>query len=102
MKYLNGNTVDYDFVADHINDRFSPVYFEGLQCIVLKKMCLNNAIIKDSSIIHEPSNYHLKEQVKKLNISIRMFKKVEDYNPDTTFNTMNYNKDVTNKRVYHA
>ena len=40
MKYLNGNEVDYDFVADHIGDRFSPVYFEGLRFIVLRKMCL--------------------------------------------------------------
>ena len=30
-----------------------------------------------------------------------MFKRVEDWNPDTTFSTMNYDSDV-NKRVYHA
>ena len=61
-----------------------------------------NAIIKDSSMIHGPSNYHLKGASTKLNISIRMFKRVEDWNPDTTFSTMNYDSDVTNKRVYHA
>ena len=53
-------------------------------------------------MIHGPSNYHLKGASKKLNISIRMFKRVEDWNPDTTFSTMNYDSDVTNKRVYHA
>ena len=68
----------------------------------IEKNVPGNAIIKDSSIIHGPSNYHLKGASKKLNISIRMFKRVEDWNPDTTFSTMNYNKDVTNKRVYHA
>ena len=102
MKYLNGNQVDYDFVADHIGDRFSPLYFEGFTVHSIEKNVPGNAIIKDSSIIHGPSNYHLKGASKKLNISIRMFKRVEDWNPDTTFSTMSYDSDVTNKRVYHA
>ena len=38
MKYLNGNQVDYDFVADHIGDRFSYVYFEGFTVHSIEKM----------------------------------------------------------------
>lgn len=100
IKYLNGNEIDYDFVENHIGDRFSPTYFEGMTVHSIEKNIPGNAIIKDTALIHGPSNYHLKGASKKLNISIRMFKKVEDWNPDTTFSTRSFEQSK-NKRVYH-
>ena len=98
--YLNGNEIDYDFVENHIGDRFSPTYFEGMTVKSLEKNIPGNAIIKDSSIIHGPSNYHLKGSGKKLNISIRLFKEVEDWNPDTTFSVRSF-EESRNKRTYY-
>ena len=66
----------------------------------LEKNIPGNAIIKDSSIIHGPSNYHLKGSGKKLNISIRLFKEVEDWNPDTTFSVRSF-EESRNKRTYY-
>jgi len=100
IKYLNGNEIDYDFVENHIGDRFSSTYFEGMTVHSIEKNIPGNAIIKDTALIHGPSNYHLKGASKKLNISIRMFKKVEDWNPDTTFSTRSFEQSK-NKRVYH-
>ena len=100
IKYLNGNKIDYDFVENHIGDRFSPTYFEGMTVHSIEKNIPGNAIIKDTALIHGPSNYHLKGASKKLNISIRMFKKIEDWNPDTTFSTRGFEQSK-NKRVYH-
>jgi len=100
IKYLNGNEIDYDFVENHIGDRFSPTYFEGMTVHSIEKNIPGNAIIKDTALIHGPSNYHLKGASKKLNISIRMFKKVEDWNPNTTFSTRSFEQSK-NKRVYH-
>jgi len=100
IKYLNGNEIDYDFVENHIGDRFSPTYFEGMTVHSIEKNIPGNAIIKDTALIHGPSNYHLKGASKKLNISIRMFKKVDDWNPDTTFSIRSFEQSK-NKRVYH-
>ena len=100
IKYLNGNEIDYDFVENHIGDRFSPTYFEGMTVHSIEKNIPGNAIIKDTALIHGPSNYHLKGASKKLNISIRMFKKVDDWNPNTTFSTRSFEQSK-NKRVYH-
>jgi len=100
IKYLNGNEIDYDFVENHIGDRFSPTYFEGMTVHSIEKNIPGNAIIKDTALIHGPSNYHLKGASKKLNISIRMFKKVDNWNPNTTFSTRSFEQSK-NKRVYH-
>ena len=100
IKYLNGNEIDYDFVENHIGDRFSPTYFEGMTVHSIEKNIPGNAIIKDTALIHGPSNYHLKGASKKLNISIRMFKKIDDWNPDTTFSIRSFEQSK-NKRVYH-
>lgn len=100
IKYLNGNEIDYDFVENHIGDRFSPTYFEGMTVHSIEKNIPGNAIIKDTALIHGPSNYHLKGVSKKLNISIRMFKKIDDWNPDTTFSIRSFEQSK-NKRVYH-
>ena len=100
IKYLNGNEIDYDFVENHIGDRFSSTYFEGMTVHSIEKNIPGNAIIKDTALIHGPSNYHLKGASKKLNISIRMFKKIDDWNPDTTFSIRSFEQSK-NKRVYH-
>jgi len=100
VKYLNGNEIDWDFIENHIGDRFSPTYFEGMTVKSIEKNVPGNAIVKDTAIIHGPSNYHLKGAKKKLNISIRLFKKVEDWNPNTIFSVKGF-EDSKNKRNYY-
>ena len=100
VKYLNGTEIDHDFVENHIGDRFPSTYFEGMTVHSIEKNIPGNAIIKDSSIIHGPSNYHLKGSGKKLNISLRLFKEVEDWNPDTTFSVRSF-EESRNKRTYY-
>jgi hypothetical protein len=96
---LNGNQIDYDFIENHIGDRFSPSYFEGLTVETVEKNIPGNAIIKDSSVIHGPCNYNLVGSTKKINISIRMFKEVQNWKPDTIFSNINF--EACNKRTYY-
>jgi|TARA_B110000211_G_scaffold149332_1_gene169966 hypothetical protein len=100
VKYLNGTEIDHDFIENHIGDAVLTSHFEGMTVKSLEKNIPGNAIIKDSSIIHGPSNYHLKGSGKKLNISIRLFKEVEDWNPDTTFSVRSF-EESRNKRTYY-
>ena len=100
VKYLNGTAIDHDFIEDHIGDRFIKSYFEGLTLKSVEMNVPGNAIIKDSSVVHGPSNYNLKGATRKLNISIRMFKAVEEWRPNTVFSDINF--EACNKRTYYA
>ena len=96
---LNGIEIDHDFIEDHIGDRFAHSYFEGLTVNSVEKNIPGSAIIKDSSVVHGPSNYNLKGATRKLNISIRMFKEVPDWDPNTVFSEINF--EACNKRTYY-
>ena len=100
VKYLNGTAIDHDFIEDHIGDRFIKSYFEGLTLKSVEMNVPGNAIIKDSSVVHGPSNYNLKGATRKLNISITMFKAVEEWRPNTVFSDINF--EACNKRTYYA
>jgi hypothetical protein len=65
----------------------------------VEKNIPGSAIIKDSSVVHGPSNYNLKGATRKLNISIRMFKEVPDWDPNTLFSEINF--EACNKRTYY-
>lgn len=97
---LNGNEIDHDFIEQHIGNRFAKTYFEGLTLRSLEQNVPGHAIIKDSSVIHGPSNYKLKGATRKLNISIRMFKEVQEWEPNTVFSKINF--EACNKRTYYA
>jgi len=99
IKYLNGNEIDHDFLEKHIGPRFLKSYFEGLTVESTQENIPGNAIIKDSSVIHRPSNYNLHGASKKLNISIRMFKEVKDWKPNTVFSDINF--EACNARTYY-
>ena len=99
IKYLNGNEIDHDFLEKHIGPRFLKSYFEGLTVESTQENIPGNAIIKDSSVIHGPSNYNLHGASKKLNISIRMFKEVKDWRPNTVFSNINF--EACNARTYY-
>lgn len=100
VKYLNGNELDDELLEKHIGSRFLKSYFEGLTLQSAEINVPGNAIIKDSSVIHGPSNYNLQGASRKINISIRMFKHVEGWSPDTTFSDINF--EACNKRTYYA
>lgn len=100
VKYLNGSVIDYDFIENHIGSRFPQSYFEGFTVNSIEKNIPGNAIIKDSSVIHGPSNYNLKKSIGKLNISLRIFKKIEKWQPNTVFSLINF--ESCNKRTYYA
>ena len=97
---LNGDKVDDDFIETHIGDRFLKSYFEGLTVETVEKNVPGDAIIKDSSVIHGPCNYNLVGSTRKLNISIRMFKEVSEWEPITVFSERNV--EACNKRTYYA
>ena len=78
---------------------FLKSYFEGLTVESTQENIPGNAIIKDSSVIHGPSNYNLHGASKKLNISIRMFKEVKDWKPNTVFSDINF--EACNARTYY-
>ena len=96
---LNGTEIDHDFLEKHIGPRFLKSYFEGLTLNSVEKNIPGSAIIKDSSVVHGPSNYNLKGATRKLNISIRMFKEVPDWDPNTLFSEINF--EACNKRTYY-
>jgi len=96
---VNGNEIDHDFIEQHIGNRFLKSYFEGLTVNSIDKNVPGSAIIKDSSVVHGPSNYNLKGATRKLNISIRMFKEVPDWKPNTLFSKINF--EACNKRTYY-
>ena len=96
---LNGTEIDHDFLEKHIGPRFLKSYFEGLTVNSVEKNIPGSAIIKDSSVVHGPSNYNLKGATRKLNISIRMFKEVPDWDPNTLFSEINF--EACNKRTYY-
>ena len=96
---LNGTEIDHDFLEKHIGPRFLKSYFEGLTLNSVEKNIPGSAIIKDSAVVHGPSNYNLKGATRKLNISIRMFKEVPDWDPNTLFSEINF--EACNKRTYY-
>jgi hypothetical protein len=97
---LNGTEIDNEFIETHIGDRFLKSYFEGLTVETVEQNVPGNAIIKDSSVIHGPCNYNLVGSARKLNISIRMFKQVDTWAPNTVFSDVNF--EACNKRTYYA
>jgi hypothetical protein len=97
---LNGEEIDNEFIEQHIGDRFLKSYFEGMTVETVEKNVPGNAIIKDSSVIHGPCNYNLVGSSRKLNISIRMFKEVKSWQPNTVFSDINF--EACNKRTYYA
>lgn len=97
---LNGDKIDMQFIKEHIGDRFEKSYFEGLTINNIQENVPGNAIIQDSSVIHGPCNYNLQGSSRKLNISIRMFKEVPEWSPNTVFSDINF--EACTKRTYYA
>lgn len=101
VKYLNGNEIDYNFIEKHVGSRFKPEWFEGMTLESEFQNIPGNIIVKDSSVIHGPSNYRLTGAKKKLNISLRLFKHVDSWHPDTTFSYIHHGE-CTQRAYYNV
>lgn len=100
IKYLNDDIIDYNFFDKHYGNYDHIDWFQGMTLESEFQNIPGNIIIKDSSIIHGPSNYQLAGAHKKLNISLRLFKYVESWHPDTTYSYIHHGE--CTQRAYYA
>lgn len=80
------NPMVVDFYENYLkNEDFPSSCWSGLSVNGIYDWIPGSCINFDPSIIHGPTNYKLKGVNWKTGITIRLFKNVVDYNPDTTF-----------------
>ena len=77
--------INEDWLNHNIGDSQKHSIFQGLSIRREFEWIPGSAIIQDTSIIHGPTNFKLRGAKWKLGISIRVFKKNPDWQPNTLY-----------------